>query len=356
MLKKILIGFGVIAIVFTITPFIAVDYWWIRAFDFPHLQLTFLTAFAILLYLIKFDFKSRKDYMFITILSACCIFQFAKIYPYTAFAKVEVLEASKDAATSLKIFTANVLQENTNSAVLIEEIKNLDPDIVLLTEVNARWISELNKEAVQPYKYTHEVPLDNAYGMALYSKFQLANTTTNYLVSDSIPSIASKLILKNGDSIQLYAIHPTPPMPQEKSMSTARDAEMMIIAKKSLENTLPIIVFGDFNDVAWSETSQLFKRVSQLLDSRIGRGLYNTYSAESYLMKWPLDHIFTSTEFRLKRMEVRKDIASDHYPLYTEFTYEPSISFEQKPEKASKEDIKNANDQVGRFKKNDIRN
>lgn len=85
--KKILIGFGIIAIVFTLIPLIPADYWWIRMFDFPHIQLTSLTFVAILIYFIKFDFRNIKDYVFIGLLISCFIFQFFKIVPYTFYTK-----------------------------------------------------------------------------------------------------------------------------------------------------------------------------------------------------------------------------------------------------------------------------
>jgi endonuclease/exonuclease/phosphatase (EEP) superfamily protein YafD len=349
MLKKFLFAFGLIAIILTITPYIPLDYWWIRVFDFPHTQLTILTSIAIATYFIRFDFNNKKDYVFVFILMFCCGFQFIKIYPYTAFADVEVLNSSKSSENTLKILTANVLQENKKSDLLIAEINTLKPDLILLTEVNQRWLNQLNETTNKMFKYKHEIPLDNAYGMALYSNLELKNTETKFLVSDSIPSIETELLSKSGDLIQLFAIHPTPPIPHQNTMSTNRDAEMMMIAKKSMEAKLPVIVLGDFNDVAWSETSKLFSRVSRLLDSRIGRGMFNTFSAESYIMKWPLDHIFISSEFRLKKIEVRESISSDHYPLYTEFTFEPDIANEQQPEQVSEEDLKAANNQIKKY-------
>lgn len=349
-LKKVLISFGVLAILLTITPFIAVDYWWIRMFDFPHTQLTFLTALAILTYIIKFNFKEIKDYIFITILIACCIFQFYKILPYTTFSSYEVMNTSKNSKDILKIFTANVLQENEKSEQLIKEMKSIDADIMLFTEVNKRWLKTLNKAVDKSYMHKYEIPLDNTYGMVLYSKLNLIKPEGHFLVSDSIPSIHSLVELPTGDLVQIYAIHPTPPMPQENPMSTDRDAEMMMIAKLSLESKYPVIVFGDFNDVAWSQTSKLFKRVSRLLDARIGRGLYSTFSAKSKILRWPLDHIFISEEFRVKTLKNCNDVLSDHFPFYTELSFEPSKASEQKPPPPSKEDLKTANEQIKKFK------
>ncbi len=54
-------------------------------------------------------------------------------------------------------------------------------------------------------------------------------------------------------------------------------------------------------------------------------------------------------------MEVREDINSDHYPLYTDFSYEPNKAFEQKPRQVDKEDLQAANDQIENFRKNDPR-
>jgi len=188
--------------------------------------------------------------------------------------------------------------------------------------------------------------------MALYSKFPLADAETKFLVSDSIPSIHTKVILKSNDTIQLIAIHPTPPMPQENPKSTDRDAEMMMIAKKALESNYPTIVLGDFNDVAWSITSKLFQKISRLLDLRKGRGLYNTYNAKNFVLRWPLDHAYVSSEFRLKNFDRGEKIGSDHFPLYFQLTLEPSLKNEQELPYPSNSDLKSAQDQIDNYYKN----
>lgn len=106
-------------------PYISVDFWWVRIFDFPHLQLTLLTALAIATYIIKFDFKDYRDYVFISALIACFIFQFIKIYPYTTFAKYEVLNATNPVKKQFSVFTANVLQENENTDMVMKEIDTM---------------------------------------------------------------------------------------------------------------------------------------------------------------------------------------------------------------------------------------
>lgn len=343
-----------VAIVLTLMPFIALDFWWIRIFDFPHLQLTFLTFAAILFYIIRFDFKAWRDYFFISILISCSIFQLAKIYPYTKFADFEVLDSQKN-DPGFSLFTSNVLQKNEKHHLLKSMSKTLDADIILFTETDVKWMMAIKKDLNSSYTDEVEVPKDNTYGMLLYSKLELFDTEIKYLVSDSIPSIHTKFKLASNDTIQLYAIHPTPPMPQENPLSTDRDAEMMMIAKLALDSKYPVIVIGDFNDVAWSQTSKLFQSVSRLLDLRKGRGLYNTYNADSYFMRWPLDHIFISSDFKLKKVELCEDVNSDHFPLYTELSYEPEDRILHQRPNPTAEELKRAEDQIEKFKEEQLK-
>lgn len=345
-LKSILQALGLVAILFTLLPFIAADYWWIRVFDFPHIQLTILTLVALVTYFIKFDLKRAEDYVFAAALGACFVFQLARIYPYIPHGNYDLMDANMEAeAVPMKFYIANVYQDNEKPGKLIQEIKTRDADVVLLMETNVRWKNDV-KEAVSNYPYRVEVPLNNTYGMLLYSKFPFKNEQVKYLVDDSIPSIHTILQLPGGKEVQLYCIHPTPPMPQENPSSTDRDAEMMLVAKSAKNNKLPVIVAGDFNDVAWSQSTTLFKDVSGLLDPRIGRGFYNTFSANSFLMRWPLDHFFASDEFRLIKMGLGEDIDSDHFPAHFEVQLEPEIASEQTPEESTQEQREDADEQI----------
>src|SRR5690606_18309926 len=119
-------------------------------------------------------------------------------------------------------------------------------------------------------------PLDNTYGMMMLSKLPLTYSPVNFLVTDSIPSIFTRITLPSGSMIDFYGVHPEPPMPGTDTYE--RDTELLIIGKKIRESDIPTIVAGDLNDVGWSVTSKLFRKYSELVDPREGRGLYNTYN------------------------------------------------------------------------------
>jgi len=105
-------------------------------------------------------------------------------------------------------------------------------------------------------------------------------------------------------------------MPQHNPKSTDRDGEMMMVGKMAKDSKLPTIVMGDFNDVAWSETTKEFQQLSQLLDPRIGRGFYTTFNANNILLRWPLDHVFMSKDFLIDKIDKGGNINSDHFPIF----------------------------------------
>jgi endonuclease/exonuclease/phosphatase (EEP) superfamily protein YafD len=274
--KGFLQVFGIIAVVMTLIPLIAADFWWIRIFDYLHIQLTLLTLTATAAYFIRFDIKRAEDYVFMGVLLACFLFQVVKIYPYFPHKNYEVGQVTEENySNKFSLYAANVLQKNENPDLVVADIKKQNPDVLLFTETNTRWKDDLS-EITASYPYKVEIPLDNTYGMLFYSRLELKNPQIRYLVNDSIPSIHSILKLRSGEEIMFHAIHPTPPMPQHNPSSTARDAEMMKIAFMAKDSKLPVVVAGDFNDVAWSSTTALFQNVGGLLNTRIGRGFYNT--------------------------------------------------------------------------------
>ena len=339
---------GIIAALLSLVPLIAADYWWIRVFDFPHLQLTAFTLIAILLYFFTFKPRWVNDYVYIAILLGCFAFQMTKIFKFTPLSSVEVLASSEgiSADHELKVFTANVLQSNDKSENLFKDIKEKDPDLIVFTETDAKWAELIRKEIGTAFPYKVEQPQDNTYGMLVYSKLPMRNSSINFMVDPEIPSIHAQFELRDGNWFQLYAIHPTPPMPQHNPKSTDRDTELMKTAIMSYNSELPVIVLGDFNDVAWSDGTELTKKIGKLLDLRLGRGFFNSYHAQYPLMRWPLDHILISSDFRYKDAGTGSGFGSDHFPAYAKLTFEPELKDKQEASEPTDQEWKRAKDQM----------
>lgn len=321
---------GLLSISFTLFPFFKSDKWWIRIFDYPRFQVMGL-VFISLLGLISFNpIDHYSDYILIALLFLSLLYQSIIILPYTPVYAPQVKSSKGNKIdSSVSILISNVLMNNKNCEKLLNIIHKCDPDIIIAVETNKWWKDNLDV-LKSIYSNTVSYPLENTYGMILYSKLDLIDSKIRFLVEDDVPSICTKVKLKNGNQIVLHALHPTPPVPGENNKSTERDAELLIVGKEAKMSDLPIIVAGDLNDVAWSYTTKLFQKISGLLDPRIGRGLYNTFNAKYPLLRWPLDHVFHSNHFKVIKLKRLPFFDSDHFPIFIKLQLAPEAPSEQK--------------------------
>ena len=319
-----LIAYLLISLLLSAATFLSCSrttHWVVRAFDFPRLQIITLLLLSILAYgalLATGQIKILSVASLVCLISmAALALQLKWVLPYTPLYTKSVAAFGGDSGSKqLSILSANVLMTNRHYSALIDVIARYKPDIVVTLESDQGWQDAL--EDIHPaYPYRLACPLDNLYGMHVYSKYELHNGKTAFLVEDDKPSMHAAI--KLGDHfVNLHFLHPAPPSPTENETSGERDAELLIVAKDIAKRApIPTIVSGDLNDVAWSATTQAFVKISGLLDPRIGRGAFNTFHSQYWFARWPLDHIFHSGEFELVNMRRIEHIGSDHFPLLT---------------------------------------
>ena len=294
------------------------DEWWFRGADFPRLQILGVGLIALILMLFwSTPWDLTREIIFILLLAALA-YQLKMVLPYTFIWKKQVAQVRPeqlDESRQISMIISNVLTPNQQYHLLLEQITKHKPDLVLTLETDQVWQNALSViEADYPYRVP--IPLDNLYGMHLYSKLKLKDVDVKFILSNEIPSIHATAYLRSGPPVSLYCLHPKPPSPTEAKDSTLRDAELLIVGDQIKDRDESCIVMGDLNDVAWSRTTRLFQRISGLLDPRVGRKYVNTFHADYPVLRWSLDHVFHSTDFALVHMERLPHIGSDHFPVY----------------------------------------
>lgn len=339
-LSEILITlFSFLMLIPTMASLTRFDQWWIRAFDFPRIQISLSILAVIGLAIWIYSFEEAWHYAIIVLLAGSLLYQIIKIFPYTPLAKKQVHSFhGSDPTTNISVLISNVLTTNDRYDKLIEIVNRKNPDILLTLESDKKWEKEL--EVIEKdFPYSVKIPQDNFYGMHLYSKMQLEEIEIKYLIKDTIPSIHGFVKLNNETRIKIHCLHPKPPSPSESLVSTNRDAELLLVGKEVKKDQESILVFGDLNDVAWSRTTRLFLKTSGLLDPRIGRGFYNTFHAHHIFLRWPLDHVFHTSDFTLIELRRLEDIGSDHFPMFIKLNYEPRAEkLQEEPETPDKEE------------------
>lgn len=296
--------------------------WYFKILDFPRFQYLIL-ALALFVPFLFLNKKWKFPAVFLCFgLLVSIVIQGKLILPYYLGEKT-VPDAPVDKITKdnkISVLLSNVLVTNKNSQEFLQVIKKNSPDLILAMEVDDWWIDQL-QVLKNTYPYFMELPLDNAYGMALYSKLKLKNHRIVFLNQDNVPSFHTEIILNSGQSIRFHGVHPVAPVPSNRYPDNIGKEEVALakVGDMVSKDTIPVIVAGDFNDVSWSDTSRLFEENGDLNNVRIGRGIYSSFDANSPILRWPLDHYFVTKQFSLSKLERLPDYGSDHFPMLAEF-------------------------------------
>ncbi|WP_347158097.1 endonuclease/exonuclease/phosphatase family protein [Pontibacter chitinilyticus] len=297
--------------------------WFLKVLDFPREQ-TLLACFICLLGFVALNRRwSGAAILLVVGLVTATALQAYIILPYTSFwpkaAPSATVSGPAARAHSFSLMISNVWMKNRNAAGLLHLVEKTDPDIVLAMETNQWWANQL-APLKKRYPYTILYPLPNTYGMMLYSKLPLRASHIRILQQDSVPTFDTEVQLPDGRRFKLYAVHPVPPVPSPYPDNVGeqehKEVTLLKVGEIVARDTLPTVVAGDFNDVAWSNTSRLFGQTSKLHDVRIGRGFYNTFNALSFFKRWPLDQIYAAAPFQVQELERLPKYGSDHFPMY----------------------------------------
>tara|TARA_R110000744_G_scaffold56547_1_gene119235 strand:- start:1259 stop:2341 length:1083 start_codon:yes stop_codon:yes gene_type:complete len=327
-------------LIFTLLPLWRHPHWLIRGMDFPRLQFMIFAAALLIAQLLLLDRETIAVQTLIFATTTCLIWQLWWILPFTLLWRKEVATSNDNTAEKqLSILTSNVFTPNRNAKALISLVKQHKPDVLVTLESDQWWQDQL-KVIETDMPYSIKCPLDNLYGMHVYSRLPLDEQELCYLVEQDVPSIHVCLTLRTGDKVRAHFLHPAPPSPTENPESAERDAELIMVAKSVAKSKQPVIVTGDLNDVAWSATTRLFRKISGLLDPRVGRGAFNTFHVDYPIARWPLDHLFHSSHFTLRDIQRLPSIDSDHFPLLTRLVFTFPHGSDQEGIKAEAEEEK----------------
>jgi len=324
--------------------------WWIRIWDFPRLQI--LVAIIVLsIALAALDW--RRSRWLIACLGVAGAWETYRILPYTIFVTPEVamLDAAADDRRCFSFVSLNVLQTNRDYDRTLRMLREVDADVLLLLETDTKWQAAL-EPVLAGYKHRLDRPLDNTYGLLFASRLPMVSGRIEDIAETDTPSVTAQLRLDR--SFTLMGLHPRPPHPGQDTEE--RDAEILIAARRAAKLAMPVIAIGDFNDVAWSDTSQTFKRIGGYLDPRVGRGTYATFPASMPWLAWPLDHVFITREFTFSDMKVLGEVGSDHRPIYARICLKPreALQHNARPEAVSADDRETAAEVMEEYREDKI--
>lgn len=297
-------------------PLLATDAWAVRALDFARLQFGVALLVVVLLAVLFDAGRGPVGLWALAAGGAGLGVNAAALAPYAPLAAptVPTIEACASGA-GLRLLVANVQKSDETAARLLDIIEEARPDLILAMETDAWWNEALRPlHDAYPHRVQHIPENAVAYGMHLLSRLPLEDARVELWFDAVTPTIIADAALPEGGTVRFFGLHPRPPLLPDQS-STMRDAHILRAALLARDAALPTILAGDLNAVPWEATVRRALRIGGLADPREGRGLYPTFSAESWWMAWPLDHVLPQGELALSGWDVLPPFGSDHHPV-----------------------------------------
>ncbi len=334
-------------VVVTFVPLWDANIWWVRILDFPRLQILVL-AIAVLVAAV-FLAGPVGRVIIPTLMLAACGYQLWRIFPYTPFHAVE-MQFADSGSDEIKVLSSNVLMENRQHDLLREVIETFDPDILLLMETDQTWVDAI-ESVLARYSTVIREPRDDHYGLVFATRLPVDEARIVRLTTSDTPSLFAQLAGPAGTIFRFVGLHPRPPVPGQSTQE--RDAQIYYAARFAAKSGMPLIATGDFNDVAWSDTSQSFKHVGQYLDPRIGRGVFSSFDANKPYLRFPIDQLYVTPDIAMVSIERRGYIGSDHFPMAATFRLDSDLAAERNiaPAEISEEEQELINASVARTRK-----
>lgn len=214
----------------------------------------------------------------------------------------------------LRLAAINVHTANERADLVLDFLRSADADVILLMEVNERWMSDLS-----PLQRSHPhllaAPREDNFGIALFSQIPLTNHSVIELGDAGVPSITTD-ILVGPTKISLLGTHPLPPGTSE--YARLRNDQLREIAKHVRAHSGPCIVLGDLNATPWSPYFADLLRDGGLKNASQGRGLHGSWPAWLPVGRIPLDHCLVSPSIGVISKRLGPHIGADHLPIVAE--------------------------------------
>ncbi len=277
-------------------------FWWF--FDlFSHFRVQYFAGLAVL-GLILLVTRRRSIGALFLLLAAINLAQVLPLY----------FGAPSSASDPTRLMLINVNAQSGDTGRVRRAVAESAPDILVLEEVNERWITELS-DLRDTYPYSVVEPREDDFGIALFSKLPLLQSDVVFIGSAGVPSIEATLGGK-GEPLRILATHPLPPGGPD--YSAWRNEQLQLMAER-IDASRPFLLVGDLNTTPWNFHFQQLLARSGLRDSAVGFGVQPSWPTFNPLFWIPLDHVLHSPCIIVTARKTGSDVGSDHYPVIVDF-------------------------------------
>jgi endonuclease/exonuclease/phosphatase (EEP) superfamily protein YafD len=217
----------------------------------------------------------------------------------------------------LRVMHANVLWSNAQHDRLLDAIHGAEPDVVVLQEINSRWMRAIAPELAE-YRFCASGVAEDRSGIAIFSRHPLCNVRISPPGDPGAPCITAAVLL-GPRVVSLATIHPRTPLTPRGH--ARRNDQLREVARRAAELPRPLVLVGDLNTTMWSPHFTRLLEDLHLNDARRGFGLRPSWP--TFLpppARIPIDHCLVSPEVSVTDCRLGPSFGSDHLPLIVDLS------------------------------------
>ncbi|WP_283433751.1 endonuclease/exonuclease/phosphatase family protein [Neorhodopirellula lusitana] len=219
------------------------------------------------------------------------------------------IETAGDAIGSLRIVTTNVLTSNLRHDEIIAELKQIDPDVLVVIELSTDLSERLRTEFGDSHPHQMLLPEDAGnFGIGMLSRYPLGKPEA-FEVAGGPVAVQAEV-----GGYRVIGVHTYPPM--GASGFGYRREQLRFLADfvgEDLKMAERTIVVGDLNVTPWSPHFVDFVEAAQLRRTGLGLNVAPTWFVRpTFLMGLTLDHILIGKGLHCTEFAVGRDCGSDH--------------------------------------------
>lgn len=194
------------------------------------------------------------------------------------------------------------------------------PQVLVLTELSARQADQVAQHWPQ-LRPVIVLPAADAFGIGVWSQWPVLSAQRRELGPLLLASLHVQLRAPDGVPVDLFAVHPMPPI--SAAASAARDAQLRELIAWVQEQPRPrLILTGDFNASRWSHILRELDQALRLEDGTHRHWPWPTWQPRPgalwrVLLGAPIDQVLLRGG-RLQHHILGPDVGSDHRPWRVE--------------------------------------
>jgi endonuclease/exonuclease/phosphatase (EEP) superfamily protein YafD len=225
---------------------------------------------------------------------------------------------------TLRVFSANLLMINRDTAGIIGEIQSAAPDILLLQEFTEHWQQALDAQFGESHPHRIRIPQDDSFGIAIYLRLPFVGKANDNLPLGDWPLPQLRVVIRHQDrEIAVYNLHILPP--RRLDYTTQHRLEFADLLARLSAETMPVLVTGDLNCTETTPQAYALRRAG-FADAHdlAGYGRGSTWPVNGVLRYVPglrLDHIYLSAQLTATAYRTGTGQGSDHRPLIADIRF-----------------------------------